>query len=427
MTTTEDKNRLGVTPETAAPSLGDSVAMPASPTPRRTVGEWFAYRWSDPGRRRVTIGWLLFAASLVVYYIVAGIPWSTNSVLLYVVAGLIISSLGSGVRWKQLMLDWLPLIAVLFGYGLLRGYAAHTLWGPVSRLGSLSQQAFVRPQVWFDTHVFSVDPTVQLQRWLYTPGSIHFWDYMVWACYMSHFFASFIIAGVLWKTNHDRFRRFVPLFVGLTFIGYITYVLYPAMPPWMASEFHYMPPTTRIIDQVWAHLHLGLGVSLFAGGNKFDNNVAAMPSLHGAYPMLICLFFWKAASTRKRILLAAYPICMAFSLVYTAEHFVIDILVGWTYAFATFYFGSKLLDRWDARRARKNLELGAGQPGADSLEPAPPLDSSAPADGQRPTAGVGEVLLSAEPDQPLSPRERRRRVSAETDSPPEPVRPGPTR
>ena len=106
-------------------------------------------------------------------------------------------------------------------------------------------------QVWFDTHVvgFGVDPTVQLQRWLYRPG-LHFWDYLAWACYMTHFFASFIIAGVLWKTNYPKFRRYVPLFVGLTFIGYITYVLYPAMPPWMASEFHHIPPTTRIIDQV---------------------------------------------------------------------------------------------------------------------------------------------------------------------------------
>ena len=35
----------------------------------------------------------------------------------------------------------------------------------------------------------------------------HFWDYLVWACYMTHFFASFIIAGVLWKTNYPKFRR----------------------------------------------------------------------------------------------------------------------------------------------------------------------------------------------------------------------------
>ncbi len=351
----------------------DSAQTPR--TGRRTFGVWLADRWADPGHRRVTIGWIVLAASLVVYYLLAGIPWSTNSVLLYVIAGLIISSLGSGVRWKRLMLDWLPLIAVLFGYGVLRGYAANTFWGQRSSAHGSVVQAFYSPQVWFDTHVFSVDPTAQLQRWLYTPG-LHFWDYLVWVCYMSHFFTSFIIAGVLWKTNYPKFRRFVALFVGLTFIGYITYVLYPAMPPWMASEFGHLPPTTRIIDQVWAHLHIGLGKSLFAGGSKFDNNVAAMPSLHGGYPMLICLFFWKDSSPRKRILLAAYPICMAFSLVYTAEHFVIDIFVGWIYAAAVFYFGSKLLDRWEARSIRRSLDKAGEAEELEALEPDAPLITS---------------------------------------------------
>ena len=177
---------------------------------------------------------------------------------------------------------------------------------------------------------------------------------------------------MLWKTNHPKFRRYVALFVGLTFIGYITYVLYPAMPPWMASQFGHLPASTRIIDQVWKHLHIGLGQALFAGGNNFDNNVAAMPSLHGAYPMLICLFFWKGSSRRKRVLLAAYPICMAFSLVYTGEHFVTDILVGWLYAVATVYFGSKLaqsLGRLAAAQAvakralrRRGRRRDAGRP-----------------------------------------------------------------
>jgi len=358
MTTTDDDDRIGGPQASLTPTDGGVDSAVTATTGRRTLAAWFSARWSHPGQRRVTIGWGVLAASLVVYYVVAGIPWSTNSVLLYVVAGLVVSSLGGKLQWKRILWDWVPLAAILFGYGMLRGYASHTLWGP-----------FVRPQVWFDTHIFSVDPTAQLQRWLYTPG-LHFWDYLAWLCYMSHFFASFIIAGVLWKTNHAKFRRFVPLFVGLTIIGYITYVLYPAMPPWMASMKGYLPPTTRIIDQVWKHLHVGLGVAFFAGGSKFDNNVAAMPSLHGGYPMLICLFFWKGASPRKRVLLAAYPICMAFSLVYTAEHFVIDIFVGWIYAAATVYVGSKLLDWWETRRLRKSL----GDPAElDSLHTDSPL------------------------------------------------------
>jgi membrane-associated phospholipid phosphatase len=34
--------------------------------------------------------------------------------------------------------------------------------------------------------------------------------------------------------------------------------------------------------------------------------------------------------------LALYPFAMAFSLVYGAEHYVVDCLAGWAYAIATF-------------------------------------------------------------------------------------------
>jgi membrane-associated phospholipid phosphatase len=64
---------------------------------------------------------------------------------------------------------------------------------------------------------------------------------------------------------------------------------------------------------------------------------------------------------------------MAFSLVYTGEHFVIDILVGWLYAAATVYFGSKLLDRWEARRLRKQLVSTPGEPVMDTAHPEPVL------------------------------------------------------
>ena len=194
---------------------------------------------------------------------------------------------------------------------------------------------------------------------------------------MSHFFTSFIIAGVLWKTNYPKFRRFVPLFVGLTFIGYITYVLYPAMPPWMASQFGHLPHTTRIIDQVWKHLHIGLGKSLFAGGNKFDNNVAAMPSLHGAYPMLICLFFWKGSSPRKRMLLAAYPDLHGLLARLHRRALRDRHLRGVDLRRRSFYFGSKLLDRWEARRMPEEPRQGEGkQKRLEALEPDAPLITS---------------------------------------------------
>jgi membrane-associated phospholipid phosphatase len=53
-----------------------------------------------------------------------------------------------------------------------------------------------------------------------------------------------------------------------------------------------------------------------------------MPSLHAAYPVMLVLFFWGAGAA-VRAGLALYAVAMAFTLVYTGEHFVLDILVGW--------------------------------------------------------------------------------------------------
>ena len=344
------ETRLGTetTPSPATPERGAPAdPPPASPKgPAARGSEAPRTRWqrlAGPNPRK-RIGFTALIVLSAVYVYIDGVPYSSDVILLWITAFLFVSCLDDSGRWRRgIVRDWLPLYLVLVLYDLLRGYASHPLWGP-----------FIRPQAWFDAHLFGgVAPTVQLQRWLYDPHHLHVWDYVAWATYTSHFFTSFVIAGVLWKRDYPRFRRFVPLFVGLTLLGYLTYVLYPAMPPWMASQTGHLAPTVRIIPLVWDHVGLHLAAALFTGGNRFDNNIAAMPSLHAAYPMLICLFFWGRAKPWLRVLLATYVLAMAFAVVYGAEHFVIDIFLGWSYAAATFFFGSKLLDRWEDRQARR--------------------------------------------------------------------------
>ena len=333
---------------------GDVLDRPGDGPPTdgpATVSTGRARRWGGHNPRK-RIAWVVLVVASAVYVYFGGVPYSSDVILLWITAFLFVSCLDDSGRWRGIVRDWLPLYLVLVLYDLLRGYAAHPLWGP-----------FVRPQVWFDTHLFGGQaPTIVLQRWLYDPRHLHLWDYVAWATYTSHFFTSFVIAGVLWKRDYPRFRRFVPLFVGLTLLGYITYVLYPAMPPWMASQTGHLAPTVRIVPLVWDHVGLHMAAALFTGGDRFDNNIAAMPSLHAAYPMLICLFFWRGSRPWVKALLALYVAAMAFAVVYGAEHFVIDVFVGWIYAGATFVVGSRLLDRWEARRARRLSAAGDGPP-----------------------------------------------------------------
>ena len=240
-----------------------------------------------------------------------------------------------------MLIDWLPFYVLLTLYDFLRGSAGNLLL------------PHVLPQLKIDEWLFGgTAPTVTLQHWLYTPGVARPWDYAAFGVYMTHFIVSFIIAGVLWTFAHERFRRFAWLFVLLTFAALVTYALYPAVPPWLASKNGYLAPTAKIIDEMWTHVRFGNGSGIFSGTGHFADPVAAVPSLHAAYPMLITLFFWRSAG-RWRWLLALYPLAMALTLVYTAEHFVIDVILGWMYATVVFVAGNRLFDAYEERRAAR--------------------------------------------------------------------------
>ena len=68
----------------------------------------------------------------------------------------------------------------------------------------------------------------------------------------------------------------------------------------------------------------------------WSNVVAAMPSLHAAFSLFVVVFFLPMVRRGWRVLLFAYPLAMAVALVYFAEHWVIDVLVGWALVAASF-------------------------------------------------------------------------------------------
>ena len=88
----------------------------------------------------------------------------------------------------------------------------------------------------------------------------------------------------------------------------------------------------RIVGRGWVKLNLHTASALLDAGQASVNLVAAIPSLHAGMTAAIAAFLWKRVNRGWRPLLAAYVLVMAFALVYTAEHYVIDILLGWALA-----------------------------------------------------------------------------------------------
>ena len=96
------------------------------------------------------------------------------------------------------------------------------------------------------------------------------------------------------------------------------------------------------------------------------NLVAAVPSLHAGLSLAIAAFLWSRVHRGWQPLLVCYPLTMAFTLVYTAEHFVVDILLGWVLA-AVVVWG---FNRYAARRSRasdRKMPATVGASRADAV------------------------------------------------------------
>jgi PAP2 superfamily len=264
----------------------------------------------------------IYLGALAFFVLRDGVPMGRDRLLMWIVLGLLAFSLSNVRGWaRSVVLEWLPFALVLWAYDLLRGAADGLLF-----------ETHFRPQLEADALLFGgVVPTVWLQEHLWHGSwDLRWYDYAAWGVYMSYFAATYLAAALLWFFARPRFRRYVASVSLLAFMGFATYALFPAAPPWLASLEGELGPTTRSVGLISAHVPVLDFATLFERGSAYANPVAAVPSLHAAYTLLVTIFLWRYAG-RLRPLLAAYPVAMAFALVYTAEHYLVDVLLGFAY------------------------------------------------------------------------------------------------
>ncbi|HEY3184272.1 MAG TPA: phosphatase PAP2 family protein [Gaiellaceae bacterium] len=304
--------------------------------PRR---EWL--RWAGPAA---------FAAGSTLMIAFAGLPTAKDRLFAWLLAGMVLCSLVDVRRTlPRLVLEWSPFIGFLLAYDLLRGVADSVF------------AAHVWPQLRVDEWLFAGSvPSVWLQQHMWHgEHDLRWWDYAAWGVYLTHFFATLVVAALLWLWWHDRFLRYAVMVATLAALGFATYVLFPAVPPWLASEDGFLEPTTRLVPIVWSHIPIEHFATLFEKGRHYANDVAAVPSLHAAYALLITLYLWRLVPRWARVPLAVYPLAMSWALVYGAEHYVSDCLLGWVYAVAAYLGVNAVAERWPARRRQESAAVFA--------------------------------------------------------------------
>jgi hypothetical protein len=271
-----------------------------------------------PALRRLC--WVAVPAVFVLTYASTGLPTDRVVLLGWVVAGLAVHAVVDG--WRQvarLLADWLPLVAVLLLYDMSRGLA-DGLGMPV-HIGELATAdrwlaGGVLPTVWLQHHVDS-----------------RIWEVVATLVYCSHFVVTPLVLAVLWARNRDLWKRYVLMVLALSLAGLVTYVLYPAAPPWFAAKEGVIEPVARISNAGWSVLGLPKAGALLEQSQAQVNLVAAMPSLHTAFAVLTCLFLFPCAQRAwQRAGLVLYAGLMPVVLVWSGEHYVVDTLLGAVYA-----------------------------------------------------------------------------------------------
>lgn len=194
-----------------------------------------------------------FAGGSAVAVSLAGLPISDDTVFLWVLCGLFALSLSDLSRWgRGVIVDWLPLGVLLYFYDTSHGVA--------QLLGTPTHRAL---QLNFDRWLLGGPlVAVTLQRWLHQGTAVQPWEYPLFGVYLSHFFVALVILGLLWRFAYPRFSQFRAQIIVLYGLGFLTYVLYPAAPPWMVAHATGVP-LHRLVVQLWNQVGPSTASTLF--------------------------------------------------------------------------------------------------------------------------------------------------------------------
>jgi hypothetical protein len=259
-----------------------------------------------------------------------------------------------GQAW-QMLKRLLPFGALLLVYESFRGIVPH-----------INHRVNFTWMIDMDKLMFGgVLPTVRLQE-LFWNGSLRWYDFVFYMTYMLHFILPLGLAILVWKLRPWHYWRVVSAYVAVSFAGFITFMAFPAAPPWMASDLGYMADIHRVSSDVYAAMGLGSTVSVYNG--IAPNPVAAVPSLHAAYATIFTVVIWMLFGKKWGLLTLIYPLIIYVGTVYSGEHYVVDEVLG------VFYGVAAVLGVYMFRAHKLKDTKQKDRAAHDEQHPAIPLD-----------------------------------------------------
>jgi membrane-associated phospholipid phosphatase len=305
-------------------------------------------RWTD--RWALALGAAAYAALTALFVTVVGVPGERVTLLFWLWVGSLMLNWRAPVRHHlEVLRAWGPAALVLVAWMYTRSIA-----------DNLGMPIHVRMPIDVDSWLgHGRLPTERLQAALCgggcgDPSTARWYDTVFTATYFTHFVCGIAIAVVLWLRSREAWSAWMRRYLWFNVGGLAIYVLYPMVPPWMASQDgEVVPAVVRLTGRGGSVLNDHLASLVFL---PVGNDVAAMPSLHAGTALLVALFGVRRLTYPARWLLLAYPLTMGAGLVYLGEHYVVDVLAGFALAVVVSW-GCEVVER---RRRRRSAGAGEG-------------------------------------------------------------------
>ena len=278
-------------------------------------------------RTRVAVLLIGYLVGLGAMILIKGIYLSPDRYFLILLVPALALGLGKGY-----IRDFLPFIIGILVYEELRG-VAHLL----------RPDPYYLPHLKFDEFIlFGHNGTVVLQNLLWT-GHVTWYDQILGLLDRAHFIVPPTLLLLIWLENRPLYYRAMLTIVGASMLGALIFFLYPAAPPWAASQIGLLPEMTKI-GYAQADASPISASKSWIESLMLGNPYAAVPSLHTAYSTLVAIF---ALAWRRRVgyVLCIYPLAMYFTIVYFADHYISDILVGIAVAVFVWWAVGRLIAR----------------------------------------------------------------------------------
>lgn len=301
------------------------ASVPTYRTPLRRI-EWLLDDSAIARKRGARLTRIALALLFIVYGVIGEVLsiLRENDIKLTPIAFFIGAAAMLSNRLGTLSRSFIPVILGLFAYGTAADYAT-----------DLSLGVHYKPQIWLDQHLTPGPlPTVWLQQHLYHGHTGVLEGFAVFM-YASHFFVPILFgAGLVLTARGHEFKNLMFSILTVSILATITFVLAPTAPPWLAVQDGYLHGVHNILKTSLSDLHMVSLSKLEGDPSKYDVT-AAVPSLHIAFPV-ICLLVAIHARARRWVtaVLSFDVVGVAFSIVYTGQHYLVDAIVGGAYAVA---------------------------------------------------------------------------------------------